>query len=214
MTEKFTLSNVIKKVLDIFYVLVIVWLGLMALLFLASFINPDSPANQFFVSTIFEISSDDTNSIRFISTDPNAQFEVKHIGWFMMKNANRINLLITMISYYVWWALYLIVIINLRHFFKSLSESNPFISENANRIKWIGIIIISAEIFTHIIEFGHVIYMKSLISSPNAEIFYPPWDFYWEEFRFGIIFAGFAIIAISEIFKAGAKMKEEQSLTI
>jgi hypothetical protein len=91
---------------------------------------------------------------------------------------------------------------------KTVEEGNPFALENARRVRMIGLIVIIG---------GFVRSLAGFFSSFLAAL-----QFKTEGFEisanlridFWVILAGLSILVLAEIFRQGAEMREEQSLTI
>ncbi|MBI4902667.1 MAG: DUF2975 domain-containing protein [Acidobacteria bacterium] len=104
---------------------------------------------------------------------------------------------------YMFW-----IVNQLRHVFRSLSQGLPFVMANGRRIRWIGLAVIFG-------EFGRfaIVYFWS---------YYTSLHFVADGLRFApsvdinpiTIVAGLAILVIAEVFQQGARLQEDQSLTI
>ncbi len=112
---------------------------------------------------------------------------------------------------YIYYTLVLLVMYHLRGFLESLKTGNPFIKKNAGKIRIIGLFIIGAEILRFLSVFGFILYLKNKISIPGSWIY---WESFKSHFNLGTLFLGFVILVIAEIFRLGAKLQEEQELTI
>jgi len=112
---------------------------------------------------------------------------------------------------YIYYTLFLLVMYHLREFLESLKTGNPFIKKNAGRIRIIGLFIIGAEILRFLSVFGFILYLKNKISITGSWIY---WESFKSHFNLGTLFLGFVILVIAEIFRLGAKLQEEQELTI
>lgn len=100
------------------------------------------------------------------------------------------------------------MVTQLRHVFRSLSQQLPFVSGNARRIRWVGLAVIFGEIGrTAIVYFWS--YYTSLHFTVSGLRFAASADV-----NFITIVSGLAILVIAEVFQEGARMQEEQSLTI
>jgi hypothetical protein len=100
------------------------------------------------------------------------------------------------------------MVTQLRYVFRSLSEGVPFVAGNARRIRWVGWAVLFGE-------------------TGRAAIVY--WWSYYTSLHFTVsgmrftasadmnpitIVSGLAILAIAEVFREGARLQEDQSLTI
>ena len=113
------------------------------------------------------------------------------------------------ISIFVIFTLTLYIFYHLRNIFKTLKEENPFTRKNGTRLRAIGIATIIASVF------WKKIYSLLLISMVNGEILTEGFEISsHSNLNFQVILLGLIIIVISEVFRVGAEMKEEQELTI
>ena len=111
--------------------------------------------------------------------------------------------------------IFLYILKLLRDIFTTLSDGSPFIRENADRIRRIGWLMISAQLV--ILSAGAVLIF----------IFRAPFDIqgahvrlYWyplvDEVQGALkgIFAGIIVLVIANVYRVGVEMKEEQELTV
>jgi hypothetical protein len=100
------------------------------------------------------------------------------------------------------------VLVQLRAVFRTLRDGRPFVAANAVRIRWIGYAVIIGELVRSLVHFGGNAYAKSHFAVevvrfdawPNIDVF--------------AIIHGLIILVIAEVFSAGARLDEDQSLTI
>lgn len=121
------------------------------------------------------------------------------VGWFFFG-----NLIVTAVGLVVvLWVLGL-----LRAVFRTLRSREPFVAANADRIRLIGIAIIAGEV------------VKSFVV--GLELYYVMNNFSSDQIHFGMSFdiqgvmiiVGFTVIVISEVFRLGTQLKQEQELTV
>ncbi len=113
------------------------------------------------------------------------------------------------IRIYVMYALTFYILYHLRNFFQTLKQENPFSRKNGTRLRAIGITIIIASVFWNEIYSSLLSYMvRGHISIEGIDISSH------SNFNFQVILLGLIILVISEVFRLGAEMKEEQELTI
>lgn len=113
-----------------------------------------------------------------------------------------VAVIVLMFGYLLW------IVTQLRYVFRSLSQGLPFVLANARRIRWVGLAVIFG-------EFGRaaIVYFWS---------YYTSLHFTADGLRFAAsvdmnpitIVGGLAILVIAEVFRAGAQLQEDQSLTI
>jgi hypothetical protein len=113
-----------------------------------------------------------------------------------------VAVVVLMFGYLLW------VVTQLRYVFRSLSQGLPFVLANARRIRWVGFAVIFG-------EFGRaaIVYFWSYYTSLHFKV---------GGLRFAAsvdmnpitIVGGLAILVIAEVFREGARLQEDQSLTI
>jgi hypothetical protein len=96
----------------------------------------------------------------------------------------------------------------LRHIFRSLSRGLLFIPENVRRIRWVGFTMIFGELARSAVVYFWS-YYTSLHFTANGLRFVASTDV-----NVITLFGGLAILVIAEVFREGARLHEEQSLTI
>jgi hypothetical protein len=96
----------------------------------------------------------------------------------------------------------------LRAVLHTLVEKQPFAPENAARIRWIGLSVIAGELAYSAIVFAENVYARAHVTVPGVTFDFLP------RVDFGILVCGLIIVLISEVFRAGTRLDEEQSLTI
>jgi len=100
------------------------------------------------------------------------------------------------------------IVDQLRQVFRTLQHRDPFVAENAVRIRRMGIGVILIEI----VRSGAVLFWSysasSLVAADGAP-FVPATRFGSPALLYGLI-----IMAVAEVFREGTRLKEEQSLTI
>jgi hypothetical protein len=113
-----------------------------------------------------------------------------------------VAVLVLMFGYLFW------IVTQLRYVFRSLSQGLPFILANARRIRWVGLAVIFGEIGR-----AAIVYFWS---------YYTSLHFTADGLHFAAsadmspitIVSGLAILVIAEVFQEGARLQEDQSLTI
>ena len=109
----------------------------------------------------------------------------------------------------------LAILLLVRKILFAFSGDQPFEPHNTKRIKWIGWIIIFSELLERAIEVGLGKYISGKFSYIGGQL-----EYSWVEnslFRgsmLTILFLGAMLVLISEVFKRGSNMKEEQDLTV
>lgn len=96
----------------------------------------------------------------------------------------------------------------LRDIVRSVYQQDPFVADNVRRVRTLGLLIIAFAITKSV---------GQLAISGYADAKVVPTGFSLDghlEVPFGLLVAGTAVIVLSEVFRHGARLREEQSLTI
>ena len=96
----------------------------------------------------------------------------------------------------------------LRAVFRTLREGRPFVTANAIRIRWVGYAVILWELVQSLVLFGGNTYAKTHFAADALRF-----DA-WPSIDVFAITHGLIILVIAEVFRAGARLDEDQSLTI
>ncbi len=106
------------------------------------------------------------------------------------------------------FALSLWVIGTLRAVFRTLRDGRPFVSANATRIRSIAWLVILGELARSAFVFFENYYVMTHFSADGLRFDARP------DFNFFAIINGLIILVIAEVFRAGTRLDEEQSLTV
>ena len=106
------------------------------------------------------------------------------------------------------FAAVLFVLGQLRAVLRTLRDGQPFVRANAARIRWIAFAVIAGEIAKTAIVYSANAQAMTHFSAPGLRFDARP------DFNFITIVHGLIILAIAEVFRAGTRLDEEQSLTI
>jgi len=214
--KKSKLAVFFHYLISIFYCLYIGWLALNILILISIIIDPSSSASRFStVSTMFELSPlDSTQAYTANSSDPSIQINMKLFGYFLFRKGNWVYNSLLLLGFLLSQGFYLVALNQLRKFLFTITEGTPFVNENARRIRMLGFCLIGAELVRIIYQYIVVTYLKGTVSVPGARVSYGDFFFYLDWLNLEIIFAGFIILVIAEVFKIGINLREEQELTI
>ena len=108
----------------------------------------------------------------------------------------------------IMFALALWVLGNLRAVFRTLRDGRPFVRANATRIRTIAWLFIIGELARAAMVFFQNYYAMTHFSADGLR-FDAPLDL-----NFTAIIDGLIILVIAEVFRAGTRLDEEQSLTV
>jgi hypothetical protein len=101
-----------------------------------------------------------------------------------------------------------VVLYQLRKIFRSLAEGEPFSLANAARIRLIGLFVIFGELAHSVVVFLFQYYVKSTFSisgltiTPGVHV------------DLSSVFGGLVLLVIAEVFHLGARLQEDQDLTV
>jgi hypothetical protein len=100
------------------------------------------------------------------------------------------------------------VLVQLRAVFRTLRDGRPFVAANAMRIRWIGYAVILGEIVESLVLFAGNAYARTHFAADALRF-----DA-WPSIDVFPIIHGLIILVIAEVFRAGAHLADDQSLTI
>ena len=92
--------------------------------------------------------------------------------------------------------------------FSTLRAGTPFVADNARRIHRIAFAVIAGEVARATIVFVENYYAMTHFSAEGLRFDARP------DFNILAVFSGLIILAIAEVFRAGSRLDEEQSLTV
>lgn len=106
-------------------------------------------------------------------------------------------------------ALILLFLHHLRRLFQRVRDGRPFATENAIRLRWLGILLLANHLFVKVFMYWMSVEVKqSLLVRDNIAL-----GTYFEIDE-PIVFTAFVLIALAEIFRRGAVLEDEQSLVV
>jgi hypothetical protein len=201
---KQSIASLMNLVLEAAWWLVAVSLGLLGTLLAFSFVV-DFHADNLTMSLPVAVQVD--APIHAIGGAPDAQFEKLrgNLRFPARKGAflsGSLAVVVLMFGYLLW------MVTQLRHVFRSLSRGLPFAAGNARRIRWVGLAVIFGEAAR-----AAVVYFWSYYTSLHFTV---------SGLRFAAsadlslitMVGGLGILVIAEAFREGARLQEDQSLTI
>ena len=104
----------------------------------------------------------------------------------------------------------MIVIDRLRRIFSTLIAGDPFVPENAGHLRIIALAIAGFQILRHVTQ-GAVAMLLTMLGQPviGGQELTASWNV-----DLGAWFAVAPLLVLAEVFREGAKMRQEQKLTI
>lgn len=137
--------------------------------------------------------------------------ELMPMGILRFKTGNRGYIVLTGLSIFIYLGLFMVVVVQLRNFFSTVIEQEPFVRKNARRIRIIGLAFIIGGVAKVLYSLGFYLYLRKTFHIEDAAL-------YLEAFKNGVnldsVLLGVVVLVIAEIFNVGAALHEEQALTV
>jgi hypothetical protein len=201
---KRSIASFVNSVLNITWWCVVAGLGLLVIL-LACSIFVELRGDNLTMSLPVAVQlnapihgADGETSAHFEQLRGNLRFPAKK-GVFLFGSVAVVAL---MLGYVLW------IVTQLRYVFRSLSRGLPFDPANARRVRQVGLAVIFGELGRAAIIYYWSYYTSSHFVADGLR-FVPSIDM-----NPITIVGGLAILIIAEVFREGARMQEDQSLTI
>ncbi|MEW5784574.1 MAG: DUF2975 domain-containing protein [Bacillota bacterium] len=105
-------------------------------------------------------------------------------------------------------AIGLLVIYQLRKIFATLVDETPFTSNNVRRIRFSGAAVIAGTLLKALLNTLIGVYFSKVVHLPGLELNYN------YKIDFIGIFLGLVILILAEVFRQGARLQEDQDLTV
>ena len=136
----------------------------------------------------------------------------KVYGEFSYLNMPRILALAAYLRVLGLWALFVVGTVQMAKILKDVSRGKAFALENARRLRLIGIAMAGGAIFKLLIYVGTIFLFRGDFVVAGASI---PWLMAIEHASSpGLFLGGIVVLVISEVFRLGNRLQEEQELTI
>lgn len=104
--------------------------------------------------------------------------------------------------------MFILIIYQLRKIFKNISSENYFANNSSKLISNIGLLIIFGSLFQSILSYLGSKYIVENIKVNGISLSTDT------DFNLSIFLIGFIVLALSQVFRFGTKLKDEQDLTI
>ncbi|MCX5752204.1 MAG: DUF2975 domain-containing protein [Candidatus Krumholzibacteria bacterium] len=136
----------------------------------------------------------------------------KLYGEFSYLNMSKTLVLVIFFRILVLCALFFVGVVQMVNIFEDVSQRKPFARENAGRLRIVGYAMAGGAIFKFVMQMGTFLLFKNEITMSGAET---PWLWLLREtFNWGLLAGGLVVLVISEVFRLGNKLQEEQELTV
>ena len=209
-TVKWSLTNIVKRTLDfflaIFYAIVILWLPVLVVMAISQqqvdTWGFDVPAYAGYSFDFNQLQNVDVSGLRHpeISGKSIITFDTSsHYAWYLFAATQFISAMVA-----------LFVVIQLRAMVMSLQSGLSFSTENASRIKRIGIVTIIWNIITPLNQYySWGAFIKEIVFNTRAIQFYPAFELN----VLGLVI-GLLLMVLSGLLNEAAQISREQELTI
>lgn len=112
------------------------------------------------------------------------------------------------LAYLILWGLLYLILSNAKQVLRSLYDRTPFVKENPNRLRVIAACWISAWLVYSAYIFVMTIYLQSQLTTQGAQLRIIDIPFLTP------LFVGGLLLVLSEVFRVGYELKEENALTV
>lgn len=134
-------------------------------------------------------------------------------AYITYRPATRAFVAVTATVSFAYWACILAVLFLLRRILLNTSAAAPFPRANARQVQLMGWAILGMAAVDVLISAGMYAYMRATTTVAGGPPVIPP-AMLMEGLPWGTVLAGLAVVILAGIFRAGADLQDEQSLTI
>ena len=136
----------------------------------------------------------------------------KIYGEFSYLNMPRIMVFAVYLRVLVLWGLFFIGTVQMARGLRDVCRGKAFAPENAKRLRIIGFAMAGGAIFKLLIYIGTIFLFRGDFVVAGASI---PWPMFIEQaLSPGFFLGGIVVLVISEVFRLGNRLQEEQDLTV
>jgi hypothetical protein len=136
----------------------------------------------------------------------------KIYGEFSYLNMPRLMVIAAYLRILVLWSLFVVGTVQMARVLREVSRGKAFAPENAKRLRIIGYAMAGGAIFKFLIYMGTLFAFRGRIEVAGSAI---PWPLYiGQALSPGLFLGGIIVIVISEVFRLGNRIQEEQELTV
>ncbi len=136
-----------------------------------------------------------------------AMADIAHLKAQLFNDAEPLHVMVTSLSMIIGMSVFLIILKQLKKICQTLVAGDPFVPDNAKRLRVIWIAVAVGEIF-RLVSGMVVSFMMgtSSLEKQNMEVAV--------DLRISVWFLVFAFIIFAEVFREGARLRQEQKLTV
>lgn len=209
-----SLTGFVRVVIYLAYWIALIWLLYSIGAFIYTMVNADDLSNVAMTNT-YELPALRKDLEGNVWETKSGEIRLrlyKLYGEFSYLNMPRALVLAAFLKVVVMCALFIIGIIQIARMFENVSRGKPFVRENARRLRIVGYTMAGGAIFKLLIQTETFLLFMDAIEMEGAQI---PWS--WlirENLNLGLLFGGLVVLVISEVFRLGNRLQEEQELTV
>jgi len=177
--------------------------------------NPEHPVRRHFqVTSIARVSSAvwPTSGLVQVS-DGSATAEVDPMAFITFRPARRGFLLATLAASLAWWACFFAILVQLRGVCANHSSGTLFPRDNISRVRRTGWAILGMVGVDLLIDALGLAFLHGRVTVAGGPVTVPG-VIMWVDFPLGTAIAGFAVLVLAELYRAGADLQDEQALTV
>ncbi|MFA4948675.1 MAG: DUF2975 domain-containing protein [Candidatus Krumholzibacteriia bacterium] len=142
-----------------------------------------------------------------------ARFRLRELyGQFSFLSMPRTLVLAIFFKELVLCGLFFIGIVQMANMFEDVSRGKPFARENAARLRIVGYAMAGGVLFNFLVRTGILILFRRELAISGAEN--QLLQFSTDSPSWGLLAGGLIVLVISEVFRLGNKLQEEQELTV
>ncbi len=136
----------------------------------------------------------------------------KLYGEFSYLNMPRPLVMVVFLRILALCGLFFIGVVQLANMFEDVSGGKPFVRENAARLRVVGYAMAGGALLKFLMPVGTLLLYRDTVAIRGAEI---PWFWFLREsLNWGLLAGGIVVLVISEVFRIGTRLQEEQELTV
>jgi hypothetical protein len=210
-----SVSTPARVVLDVLLVLAALQIAALAVTTAILLVNPLHPIREYFrVTTIVRVPASAWPPEAVVRVDPGiVSVCVDPWACLTFRPTSRAFVAVTAVASFSWWACAALMLLQLRHAFASLSAGTPFSRDNVRRIRGAGWAILGMAAIDLAIDAAGMAFIgvTTTVAGGSPVV---PWEILLVDFPLTTILAGFAVVILAEIFRAGADLQDDQALTV
>ncbi len=204
-----------RVALDVLLVIAGLLIAAQVLLVIVLLVNPLHPSRRHFqATTIAVVPVEVWPPESAVRVEPGiAVARVDPWAYIRYQPASRWFVAVTAAVSFAWWACALLMLLSLRCAFHNLSSGTPFPRDNIRCIRRTGLAILGMAAVDLVIDAVGLGFIRATTTVAGRPVVIP-WEVWLMDFPLVTIMAGVAVLILSEVFRAGADLQDDQALTV